>query len=116
MASEHDQLEQLTARETMQAVPAIVELTCSRLGIPVATERARGGGAVKYPEPVTGLLIARQLEHIARQWARNYMRDLREDGASWQQIGIVIGWEDNAASQAFAVGIASSWWDSETGR
>jgi hypothetical protein len=116
MVSEFDELRQLIARETMQAVPAIVELTCSRLGIPVATGRARGGGAVKYPEPVTGLLIARELEDSAGQWARNYMRDLREDGASWQQIGTVIGWEDNAASRAFAAGIASPWLDSETGQ
>jgi hypothetical protein len=116
VASEYDALRQQIAGETMQAIPAIIELTCSRLGIPVDTRRDRGGGAIEYPDPVTGLLICRQLEQMAGQWAHNYMGDLREDGASWQQIGEIIGWKDDAAASAFAAATASPWLDSETGR
>jgi hypothetical protein len=65
VASEYDALRQQIAGETMQAILAIMELTCSRLGIPVGTRRDRGGGAMEYPDPVTGLLICRQLEHMA---------------------------------------------------
>src|SRR5260221_6183838 len=100
----------------MQAIPAMVELMCSRLGVLLANRRDRGAGLLDYPDPVTGLLIARQLEHSAGQWAHNYMRDLREDGESWERIGEVIGWEDNAAARAFAAATALPWPDSETGQ
>jgi len=91
-----------------------VELTCSRLGVPLHNRRDRGAGVLNYPEPVTGLLIARQLEHQAGQWARNYMRDLREDGASWQLIGELIGFEDAAGDRAFAAATAQPWLDPQT--
>lgn len=70
--------------------------------------------AAHVPGPVTGLLIVRQIEHQAGQWARNYMRDLREGGQSWQRISETIGWEDNAAACAFAAATASPWLDTET--
>jgi len=94
--SGHDELRVRIAGETMQAIPAIVGTDVLAPGIPLANQRDRGAGLLSYPDPVTGLLIARQLEHGAAQWARNYMRDLREDGESWQRIGEVIGLEDNA--------------------
>lgn len=100
----------------MRVIPAMVELVCSRLGVPLANRRSRGAGLLAYPDPVTGLLIARQLEHQAGQRARSYMRDLREDGKSWQRIGAVIGWEDSAAACAFAAATASPWLDLEAGQ
>lgn len=66
----------------MQMIPAMVELVCLRLGVPLANRRDRGAGPLAYPDPVMGLLITRQIEHQAGQWTRNYMRDLREDGQS----------------------------------
>jgi hypothetical protein len=114
--SGHHELRKRIAGETMQAIPAVVELVCSRLGIRLSNLRDRGAGLLAYPDPVTGLLITRQLEHQAGQWARNYMRDLREEGGSWKQIGEVIGWEDNAAAHAFMAATASPWLDSEAGQ
>jgi|SRR5215471_18706123 len=116
VTSGYDELRERIAGETMRAIPAMVELVCSRLGVPLANRRDRGAGLLAYPDPVTGLLIARQLEHQAGQWARNYMCDLREDGESWQRIGEVIGWEDDAAARAYAAATASPWLDSETGQ
>jgi len=116
VTSGHFDLRERIAGETMQAIPAMVELACSRLGVPLANRRDRGAGLLAYPDPVMGLLIARQLEHQAGQWARNYMRDLREDGESWRRIGEVIGWEDHAAARAFTAATASPWLDSETGQ
>jgi len=82
VTSGHDKLRELIAGETMQMIPAMVELVCLRLGVPLANRRDRGAGPLAYPDPVMGLLITRQIEHQAGQWTRNYMRDLREDGQS----------------------------------
>jgi hypothetical protein len=115
VVSEYDPLRRRLAGEAMKAIPAVVELTCSRLGAPMV-RRDRGAGPMEYPEPATGLLITRALQHVAAQWARNYMRDLREEGGSWQQIGEVTGWTDDPAGRAFAEATAEPWLDSETGQ
>ncbi|HEV2372023.1 MAG TPA: hypothetical protein VGS19_07635 [Streptosporangiaceae bacterium] len=49
-------------------------------------------------------------------WARNHMRNLREVGASWQQIGETIGWHDDAAAMAFAAASGAPWLDPATGQ
>ena len=113
MATAYDQLRVQIAGETMQVIPAVIELTASRLGTPMI-RRDRGAGQMEYPEPVTGLLIARQLEHAAGQWARNYMRDLREADVSWHEIGRIIGVDDAAA--AFAAAAVAPWMDSDVNR
>ena len=105
MTSGYDPLRLRLTDEAMKAIPAVVELTCSRLGAPMV-QRDRGAGPMEYPEPVTGLLITHALQHVAAQWARNYMRDLREEGASWRQIGEAIGWPDDPAGRSFAAAIA----------
>lgn len=109
MASGYEHLRAQIAGETMQAIPAIIELTASRLGISMI-RRDRGAGPMEYPEPLAGLLVARQLEHAAGQWARNYMRDLREANVSWRQIGHIIGLDERAA---FAAATVEPWLDSE---
>jgi hypothetical protein len=101
------------AGETVQAIPAVIELTASRLGIPMI-RRERGAGPIDYPEPVTGLLIARQLEQSAGQWARNYMRDLRQAGVSWYEISCIMGLDDAAAG--FAAATVAPWMDSDANR
>lgn len=110
MATTYDQLRVQIAGHTTQAIPAVIELTASRLGT-TTIRRDRGAGQIEYPEPVTGLLIARQLEHTAGQWARNYIRDLREAHVTWEEIGRIIGVDDAAA--AFAAAAAEPWIDSD---
>ncbi len=42
-------------------------------------------------EPLAGLRAAREIELGARHTARNYLRDAREAGHSWLQIGSALG-------------------------
>jgi hypothetical protein len=114
VTSGHDEQRVLIAGETIQMIPAVVETGVLAPRRSLANQRDRGAGPLMYPDPVTGLLIVRQIEHQAGPWARNYMRDLREDGQSWQRIGETIGWEHNAAACAFAAATASPWLDTET--
>ena len=42
-------------------------------------------------EPMAGLQAACHLEHAARSVARDCIRNAREDGRSWQEIGVALG-------------------------
>lgn len=110
MPSAYEDLRAQIAGQAMQAIPAAIELTASRLGAPMV-RRDRGAGPMEYPEPWAGLLIARQLEYVAGQWARNYIRDLREANVSWRQVGQLIGLDETAA---FAAATAEPWLDSDS--
>jgi hypothetical protein len=47
---------------------------------------------IAQAEPMTGIAAARHLEHAARGLTREYIRCAREDGRTWDQIGMASTW------------------------
>ena len=62
-------------------------------GAPIISRPAfRGAHAtVQDVEPLAGLRAARDVELAARSGARDYIRDAREAGRSWREIGTAMG-------------------------
>jgi hypothetical protein len=102
------------ARERVTEVAAsVVTLIAERIGSPFIG-RPRLSGVRDYPEPVAGLIIARFVEYGAGHLAREYIRDLLEEGATWQEIADVGGFAH--PGEAFAVATAEPWMDPRTKR
>jgi photosystem II stability/assembly factor-like uncharacterized protein len=51
------------------------------------------GWTTEGPDPLTGITLARDLEFAARGAVRGYVRQAREAGHSWPQIGAAMGYE-----------------------
>lgn len=82
----------------------------------------RGAQAtVRDVEPLAGMRAAREVELAARSGARDYIRDAREAGRSWREIGAAMGFApggeagvagETAAEAAFTYAAGRS--DAET--
>jgi hypothetical protein len=55
---------------------------------------------------MAGLQATVALKHAARKLSLDYVRYAREDGHSWQDIGIALGFSDNPEAGIFAAGAA----------
>jgi hypothetical protein len=66
----------------------------------------RSGMTVRDLEPLTGACAARDIELGARHAARDYIRQAREAGHSWEQIGHALGVAPNADADADQGGLS----------
>src|SRR5947199_10390442 len=85
---------------------ALIGLARDR-GVEVIAREAFGGSGVTVRdlEPIDGARAARGIELGARHAAREYIRQAREAGHGWNQIGQTLGIAPNAdADQAGADG------------
>lgn len=64
-------------------------------------------------EPMAGILAARHLEHAAREFARGYVRQAREDGRTWHEIGAALDLGASAAHRG--VSLAEAAYDDSAG-
>jgi hypothetical protein len=65
----------------------------------ITREAYRGSGlTVRDLDPLTGARAARDIELGARHAARDYIRQAREAGHSWEQIGQALGITANAGA------------------
>ncbi len=58
-------------------------------------------------EPMAGLQAARHLEHAARSVARDCIRNAREDGRSWHEIGVALGLATETEDRGISVAEAA---------
>jgi hypothetical protein len=63
---------------------------------------------VRTPEPLTGARAARDIELGARRAARGYIREAREDGHSWDQIGRSLDLTPNADTDQAGLTVAEA--------
>jgi hypothetical protein len=54
---------------------------------------------VRDVEPLAGARAARDIEHAAQRSARDYIRQARETGHSWHQIGTALGLKPGTDAQ-----------------
>ena len=59
-------------------------------------------------EPLPGARAARDLEYAARATARDYIRQAREAGQSWQQIGRALGLTPNGDADQVGATVAEA--------
>ena len=72
-------------------------------------EAYRGSGrTVRDLEPLTGARAARDIELGARHAARDYIRQAREAGHSWDQIGHALGVAPNADADQTGLNVAEA--------
>jgi len=58
-------------------------------------------------KPAAGLRTARQLEQAARRPTCEYVRQAREDGSTWQEIGATLDLSASAAHRGISVAKAA---------
>ena len=76
----------------------------------------RGSGmAVRDLEPLDGARAARDIELGARHAARDYIRQAREAGHSWDQIGQALGVAPNADADQTGLSVAEAAYTYATG-
>ncbi len=87
------------ARASDAARRAIIGLARDR-GAEFITRQAYRGSdmAIRDLQPLAGARAARDVELGARHAAREYMRQAREAGHSWDQIGHALGMSPDAAA------------------
>jgi hypothetical protein len=79
-------------------------------------EAYRGSGTtVRDLEPLTGARAARDIELGARHAARDYIRQAREAGHSWDQIGHALGVAPNADADQTGLSVAEAAYTYATG-
>src|SRR5207247_470796 len=72
-------------------------------------EADRGSGmTVRDLEPLTGARAARDIELGARHVARDYIRQAREAGHGWEQIGQALGVAPNADADQAGLTVAEA--------
>jgi len=64
-------------------------------------------------EPMAGIQAVRQVQHAARRLTREYVRQAREDGHTWQEIGAALDLSASAAHRG--VSLADAAYDDITG-
>lgn len=70
--------------------------------------RGENEPAVRDVEPLAGARTARDLELGARHAARDYIRQAREAGHSWDQVGQVLGVAPNADADQAGLTVAEA--------
>ena len=70
---------------------------------------------VRDLEPLTGARAARDIELGAHHTARNYIRQAREAGHSWDQIGQALGVTPNADADQAGLSVAEAAYTYATG-
>lgn len=93
------------------AAESAIVLIAQRLAVPMTT---RPDAANEQPEPLGGLVLARMVEYFAGHRARMFVRELREEGASWDAIAEVAALAH--PGEAFAVASSEPWMDPQSGR
>jgi hypothetical protein len=78
---------------TGQWARTVVINTTREIGDPLVTRPIYPGAGTtwEFAEPATGIAVARSLELAARKKARDYIRQAREDGLTWGEIGAALG-------------------------
>jgi hypothetical protein len=88
---------------------AVIGLAHGRGAELTTREADRGSGmTVRDLEPLTGARAARDIELGARHTARDYIRQAREAGHSWDQIGHALGVAPNADADQTGLTIAEA--------
>jgi len=89
-----------------QAVIGLARCRCARF---ITRETDRGSGmTVRDLEPLTGARAARDIELGARHASRDYIRQAREAGHSWDQIGQALGMAPNADADQAGLSVAEA--------
>ncbi len=97
------------ARASDAARRALIGLARDR-GAEFITRQAYRGSdmTVRDLEPLAGALAARDVELGARHAARDYIRQAREAGHSWDQIGHALGMAPNADADQAGLTVAEA--------
>ncbi len=97
------------ARASGAARRALIGLARDR-GAGVITRQAYRGFdmTVRDLEPLAGARAARDVDLGARRAARDYIRQAREAGASWEQIGRALGVAPNADADQAGLTVAEA--------
>jgi hypothetical protein len=99
--------QRLALRRTQQAVHEIVrELGGRSITRPMFRNRPDLGMTFIDVEPVAGLRVAAQLKRAAHLVGLDYVRCAREDGHTWQEIGVALGIENGTDPSISAATIA----------
>ncbi len=64
-------------------------------------------------EPMAAIRVVRHLEHAAREFTRGYVRQAREDGHTWHEIGAALDLGASAADRG--VSLAEAAYDDSAG-
>jgi hypothetical protein len=97
------------ARASGAARRALVDLARERGAEFITREAYRGSGmTIRDLEPLTGARAARDIELGARHAARGYIRQAREAGHSWDQIGQTLGVAPNADADQAGLSVAEA--------
>jgi hypothetical protein len=97
------------ARASDGARRALLDLAHGRGAEFITREAYPGAGTtVRDLEPLTGARAARDIELGARHAARNYIRQAREAGHGWDQIGQALGVAPNADADQAGLTVAEA--------
>jgi hypothetical protein len=99
---------------TRRAVLDIVRQSGGRtVTRPMFSQRADLHTTTTDAEPMAGISAVRQVEHAAPGLTREYVRQAREDGHTWQEIGTALGL--SASADHRGVPLAEAAYDDITG-
>jgi hypothetical protein len=113
-----DQIADLTRQWATRAVLGIVRESGSQLvDRPAFRDRPDLDLKITGANPIAGLQAAVGLKHAARKLSLDYVRYAREDGNTWQDIGVVLGFSDDPeaglsaaeAAYGYAAGTSPAW-------
>ena len=97
------------ARASGAARRALINLARDRGAEYITPEAYRGSDrTVRDLEPLTGARAARDIELGARHAARDYIRQAREAGHGWDQIGHALGVAPNADTDQAGLTVAEA--------
>jgi len=97
------------ARASGAARRALTDLARDRGAEFITREAYHGSGrTVRDLEPLTGARAARDVELGARHAARDYIRQAREAGHGWDQIGHALGVAPNADADQTGLSVAEA--------
>lgn len=109
----HQQAVDLARQLTRRAVLEIVRETGGQVTTrPMFRARPELDVTVTDADPMAGLRAAAMIRFAVRRLSLEYTRQAREDGHSWQEIGITLGLENLAES---GISMADAAYDLATG-
>jgi hypothetical protein len=90
---------------------AVLDIVCQSGGRtvirPIFSQRPDLHMTTTDAEPMAGILAVRQVEHAARKLTREYVRQAREDGHTWQEIGAALDLSASAAHRGVSLAEAA---------
>lgn len=111
--------DRVTAISTARNAARRAAITLARdAGAPVITRPLFHGAetTVQDVEPLAGLLAAREIELGARHTAHGYIRDAREAGHSWHEVGTALGLAPGADADQVAQTVGEAAYTYAAGR